>query len=461
MTITQDLVTACGSCPASCGNVDTGSMTSRLEIEGSIYGILCASISKKLIQDSEEISLFSEIATDIAFALRDMELVAANELREQERLRMAKMETIGMLAGGIAHDFNNLLTGIMGNIGLVKTYVSSSDSTYEMLDEAEAAAVRARDLTQQLLTFAKGGKPLKKLINAAELIKESAEFALRGSKVKLEIAFPDDLWQIEADEGQISQVINNLVINADEAMPGGGRLKISAENQAVKKSDNLPFQRGNFIRIDITDTGIGMSQEQLQRVFEPYFTTKQKGSGLGLTTAYSVVKNHNGAILVESTQNKGATFHIYLPATKKALKGAKTSMAEESGQAGGKVLVMDDEEIIRKMLMNMLGMAGYTVEVSADGAEAIEKYQQAKKSRDPFNAVIMDLTIPGGMGGKEAVKKLLDIDPKATVVVSSGYATDPIMSDYKKYGFKAVIAKPYSVKQLRDLLSRLLTKKKK
>ncbi len=461
VVITEDQLKACKGCPTQCGNADTGSMTVRLEIEGKNYGILCASISKKLIQDTEEISLFDEVAMDIAFALRDMELVAANELQEQERLRMAKMETIGMLAGGIAHDFNNLLTGIMGNIGLVKTYISSSDPTYEMLDEAEGAAVRARDLTQQLLTFAKGGKPLKKLVNAADLIKGSAEFALRGSKVKLELSFSDELWPIEADEGQISQVINNLVINADEAMPIGGRLKISAVNQAVKKSDALPLRGGNYIRVDITDTGIGMSREQLQSIFEPYFTTKQRGSGLGLTTAYSVVKNHNGAILVESTQNKGSSFHIYLPATKKALKGAKKLTVEESRQAGGKILIMDDEEVIRKMLKNMLGMAGYIVEVSADGVEALEKYQQAKKARDPFNAVIMDLTIPGGMGGKEAVKKLLEIDPQATVIVSSGYATDPIMSDYRKYGFKAVIAKPYSVKQLRELLSRLLTRKKR
>jgi PAS domain S-box-containing protein len=461
VVITQDPATACSGCPALCGNADVGSMTSRLEIEERIYGILCASISSKLIQDSEEISLFAEIATDIAFALRDIELVATNELQEQERLRMAKMETIGMLAGGIAHDFNNLLTGIMGNIGLVKSYIPSSDPTYEMLSEAEGAAVRARDLTRQLLTFAKGGKPLKKLVNVGELIKESAEFALRGSKVKLELILPDDLWQIEADEGQISQVINNMIINADEAMPIGGTLKISAENQIVKKSDSLPLQRGNYLRIDIADTGLGMSTEQLQSIFEPYFTTKQRGSGLGLTTAYSVIKNHSGAILAESMQNKGSTFHIYLPATKKALKGAKKLKVEESGQAGGKVLVMDDEEIIRKMLKNMLGMAGYIVEVSANGAEALEKYQQAKKARDPFDAIIMDLTIPGGMGGKEAVNKILEIDPKANVIVSSGYATDPIMSDYKKYGFKAVIAKPYSVKQLRELLSKLLSKKKK
>ena len=215
------------------------------------------------------------------------------------------------------------------------------------------------------------------------------------------------------------------------------------------------------MRIDIIDSGIGISAEHLQKIFEPYFTTKQRGSGLGLTSAYSIVKNHGGIILTESTQNKGSTFHIYLPATKKPLvKGGKRMTAEKAGQAGGKILVMDDEEIIRKMLKNMLSLAGYTVELSADGAEALEKYQQAIKERDPFSAVIMDLTIPGGMGGKEAIQKLLEIDPNAVAIVSSGYATDAIMSDYKAYGFKAVIAKPYSAKQLQETLSGLLTRKK-
>jgi CheY-like chemotaxis protein len=329
-----------------------------------------------------------------------------------------------------------------------------------MLDEAEKAAIRARDLTQQLLTFARGGKPVKKLADITGIIKESAAFALRGSKVKLELSLPGDLWPIETDEGQMSQVINNLVINADEAMPSGGTLKIHAENLVFKKTAALPLPSGNYVRIDIKDTGMGISQEHLQRIFEPYFTTKQKGSGLGLTTAYSIVRNHGGYILAESKQNEGSTFHIYLPASKKAVKGVKKVAIENSGQAGGKILVMDDEEIIRKMLKNMLSLASYEIELSTNGAEALEKYTQAMQSRDPFDAVIMDLTIPGGMGGKEAVKKLLGIDPQALVIVSSGYATDPIMSEYKKYGFKAVIAKPYSVKQLRDTLSSLLKKKK-
>jgi PAS domain S-box-containing protein len=461
VVITEDPHRICQGCPALSENTEIGTMIIRLEIEGKIYGILYTSIPKSLINDKDEISLFTEVAMDIAFALRDIDLVAANQQLIEEQLRMAKLESIGMLAGGIAHDFNNLLTGIMGNIGLVKTYISPSDNTYEMLDEAERAAIRARDLTQQLLTFARGGKPVKKPVNTYELIKESAEFALRGSKAKLVLSLPEDLWQIDADEGQISQVINNLVINADEAMPTGGTLKIHAENEVIKKSIALPLKSGNYVQIDIEDTGMGISPEHLHRIFEPYFTTKQRGSGLGLTTAYSVVRNHGGIMTAESERKKGSTFHIYLPASKRAVKGGKILTALDSGQAGGKVLVMDDEEIIRKMLTNMLGMAGYTVEVSADGVEALEKYQQARKAGDPFNAVIMDLTVPGGMGGKEAVKKILEIDPKAVVIVSSGYATDPIMSDFRKYGFKAVIAKPYSVRQLRESLSSLLTKKKK
>ncbi|MGD0781034.1 MAG: PAS domain S-box protein [Dehalococcoidales bacterium] len=451
----------CTGCQMYEKSLDYGSMSVRLEYDGNVYGVLCGSLPREMLTDIDEPNLFEEVASDIAFALYNMERESDYRRLEQERLRAAKLESIGTLAGGIAHDFNNLLTGIMGNIGLVKTNISPSDASYEMLDEAEKAALRAKDLTQQLLTFARGGKPVKKSVNIAEIIRESAAFALRGSKAREELSLPDDLWTIDADEGQISQVINNLVINADEAMPARGTLKIQAKNSTLKKTDIPLLPSGDYIRIDIADTGIGISPEHLQRIFEPYFTTKQRGSGLGLTTAYSIVRNHGGTILADSIQNKGSTFHIYLPATKKTMKGGKKMKSVSSGQAGGKVLVMDDEEIIRKMLNNMLSLAGYTVELSADGAEALKKYQQAKKAGDPFNAVIMDLTIPGGMGGKEAVQKLLEIDPQAKVIVSSGYATDPIMSEFKKYGFKAVIAKPYSVKQLQETLSGLLTVKKK
>jgi PAS domain S-box-containing protein len=449
-----------------CGMLDKtlnyGALSIGLGYGGNTYGVFCASLPKEILTDKDEVSLFQEIANDISFALYNITLQSEYERMEEERLRADKLESIGTLAGGIAHDFNNLLTGIMGNIGMVKANTKPNETTYEMLEEAEKAATRARDLTQQLLTFARGGKPLKKPVQIAEIIKESATFALRGSKAKLELSLPDDLWLIEADEGQISQVINNLIINADEAMPEGGRLKIQIANVTLRKKATPLLPSGNYVRIDIADTGIGIDAEQLSKIFEPYFTTKKRGSGLGLTTAYSIVRNHGGIVLAESIPNKGSTFHVYLPATKKPLtKGGKKMTAEIAGQAGGKILVMDDEEIIRKMLTNMLSLAGYIVELSADGAEALKKYQEARKAGDPFSAVIMDLTIPGGMGGKEAVQKLLEIDPNATVIVSSGYANDPIMSDYKSYGFKAVIAKPYSAKQLQVTLSGLLARKKK
>jgi PAS domain S-box-containing protein len=451
---------SCVGCTMSYKSLNYGSISIRLEYAGNIYGVLCTSLSKDILADKNEVSLFQEIANDISFALYNMDLQFDHERLEQERLRSAKLESIGTLAGGIAHDFNNLLTGIMGNIGMVKTKTNPTEATYEMLEEAEKAALRARDLTQQLLTFAKGGKPIKKSVQIAEIIKESATFALTGSKAKLEISLPDDLYPIEADEGQISQVINNLTINADEAMPEGGTLKIQVENVTLKSAAVQLLPAGNYVRIDIADMGMGISAEHLERIFEPYFTTKQRGSGLGLTSAYSIVRNHGGIILADSILNKGSTFHVYLPATKKPLvKGGKKMITETAGQAGGKILVMDDEEIIRKMLKNMLSLAGYAVELSSNGDEALEKYQQARKAGDPFSAVIMDLTIPGGMGGKETMQKLLEVDPSVTAIVSSGYATDPIMSDYKAYGFKAVIAKPYSSKQLQETLSGLLTRK--
>ncbi len=379
---------------------------------------------------------------------------------EEEQRRIERLESIGTLAGGIAHDFNNLLTGIMGNIGLARKLMKTERKAYERLDEAEKAAIRARALTQQLLTFARGGSPVKKPASITELIKESAPFALRGSNVRLEISLPYDLWTVEVDEGQISQAINNIVINANEAMPAGGTLKIRVRNTVINKVGALPLPRGNYIQIDIEDKGVGISKKDLPRIFEPYFTTKQKGSGLGLATAYSIINNHDGYITVDTAQDAGTTFHLYLPASDKPLTEKKKPAPEKIIHHGGRILVMDDEEVIRKMLHTMLKLAGYEVEVTCDGAEALHKYAQAKESGQPFDTVIMDLTIPGGMGGKEAVKKLLEIDPDAKVIVSSGYATDPIMSEYKKYGFSAVITKPYSVNQLEETIHSLLKKRR-
>jgi len=461
VVVTKDPQEQCRGCPVLGQTKGIGSMTVRLELNGTLYGVLCGSMRHSVLIDDEEISLFSEIAADVTFALRDIELGSTKDLLQQEQLRAAKLESIGTLAGGIAHDFNNLLTGIMGNIGLAKSYLPPTEEVYEMLDEAEKAAIRSRDLTQQLLTFARGGKPIKKVADITGVIKDAAAFALRGSKIRLELSLPEDLWLVDADEGQISQVIHNLVSNADEAMPQGGTLQIKARNLNIKRSGTLPLSSGNYIQIDVCDTGTGIQPEHLHKIFEPYFTTKAQGSGLGLTSAYSIIKSHGGSLLAESVPNQGSIFHVYLPASRKMAKGEKKVDIKKSTQAGGKVLVMDDDEIIRKMLKNMLNLAGYEVETSADGAEALEKYKQAMDAQNPYSVVIMDLTVPGGMGGKEATKKLLEIDPAASVIVSSGYATDPIMSEYKKYGFAAVIAKPYSIKQLQETLTGLPAKKKK
>jgi PAS domain S-box-containing protein len=376
---------------------------------------------------------------------------------EEEQQKIAKLESIGTLAGGIAHDFNNILTGIMGNISLAQRLVEPSDMEIaERLEDAKKASIRARDLTHRLLTFARGGAPIKKTISIAGVMRESATFALRGSNVRCKYSLPDDLLSVEADEGQLNQVFTNLVINAAEAMPKGGTLNITARNQAIKETGTLPLPKGNYVEITVVDDGTGISKAHLESIFDPYFTTKQRGSGLGLATTYSIIKNHDGYITVESELGVGTTFYIYLPASKKPAQ-VKAEVSREIPITGkGRILVMDDEELILVLLSRILERAGYEVELSKDGEEAIRKYTAARDAGAPFAAVIMDLTIPGGMGGKEAINKLREIDPEVKVIVSSGYSTDPIMADYRTYGFSGVVAKPYHAgeveKTLRDVL---------
>jgi len=381
------------------------------------------------------------------------------ELRrlQEELVKAAKLESVAALAGGIAHDFNNLLTGIMGNISLAKRYLESGKA-FDRLLEAEKASVRAKDLTQQLLTFSTGGAPIKKTISITDLIKDSVDFALRGSNISCEFSLPDNLSLVEADEGQMNQVIVNLVINAKEAMPEGGILKIGAKNTAIERRGALPLPLGKYVQVSIEDTGVGISRKHLERIFEPYFTTKQQGSGLGLPTAYSIIKNHGGYITTRSTPTVGTTFCIYLPASDKLMLAQEKAAVETRLVGKGRILVMDDEEIIRKLLDAALTDAGYEVELTVDGAEAIKQYTKAKGSGQPFDAVILDLTVPGGVGGKEVIKKLLEIDPSVKAIVSSGYSTDPIMSQFRDYGFCGVVAKPYNMAQMEEILQGILGK---
>jgi PAS domain S-box-containing protein len=373
---------------------------------------------------------------------------------EEERLKFSKLESVGILAGGIAHDFNNLLTGIMTAVSSTKIDPHISADAYENLTEAEKICIQAKRLTQQLLTFSKGGTPIKKLASIERIIRESVSLALRGSNVKCNISIEEDLWDAEVDEGQISQAITNLLINADQAMPQGRLINITAHNIDYS-GDRLPLKEGRYVRITVEDEGIGIPQEHIARIFDPYFTTKQKGSGLGLAVVYSIIKSHNGYIDVESQLGKGTRFHVYIPASPKRVEGERVERKKIwSGE--GRVLIMDDEGIIRNAAGRALVRIGYEVEYAKDGAEAIELYTRAKDKNRPFDVVIMDLTVPGGMGGKEAIEKLISIDPDVRAIVSSGYSNDSVMSEYRRYGFKGVLSKPYSIGELTDTLHKVM-----
>ena len=373
---------------------------------------------------------------------------------EQELMKADKLNSLGILAGGIAHDFNNILTAILGNIILAKEFTRPGEKIYERLIEAEKASLRAKGLAQQLLTFSSGGAPIKKTMFISELLKESALFALSGSNVQCEFSISNNLWAVEIDEGQINQAINNLIINAIQSMPEGGRIKLTAENVTVSEGE----KKGRYVKISIVDQGIGIPKEHLPKIFEPYFTTKQKGSGLGLAIVYSIIKKHDGYIEVETELGVGTTFKVYLPASLKNVFMRK-GLKEKIQTGKGKILVMDDEELVRKVIGEMLVFLGYEVEFAKEGIEAIELYKKAKAQGQPFDAIIMDLTIPKGMGGKETINKLLEIDPTVKAIVSSGYSTDPVMTEFTKYGFKGFIIKPFKIKELGEVLYRVIMEK--
>jgi nitrogen-specific signal transduction histidine kinase/ActR/RegA family two-component response regulator len=396
-------------------------------------------------QNTEGEWLFAEICVDIS----------ERKKIEEERLKTQKLESLGLLAGGIAHDFNNLLTAILGNISITKSNCDPGDESFKSLEMAEKASLRAKDLTQQLITFSRGGAPIKKVVSPVVLLRESAGFVLSGSKVRCELQLPDTLAPVEVDESQINQVMNNILINAVQAMPDGGVITIRGENITIEESNSLLLKAGAYVKISIDDEGHGIPRKYLDKIFDPYFTTKQKGSGLGLTTAYYILQKHGGSIQMESYLERGTTCHIYLPATQSPLPiTTKDTLLFPSGR--GKILVMDDEEILRDFTGRILTKSGYEVELSADGDEAIQRYREAKDSGCPFDIVLMDLTVPGGMGGKEAIQKLLAIDPEVKAIVSSGYFNDPIMANYGEYGFKGVVAKPYTLQQLTNTIQTIL-----
>jgi two-component system cell cycle sensor histidine kinase/response regulator CckA len=404
----------------------------------------------------------SESVSSVVFTALN---ITEKKLQEDERQRIGKLESIGLLAGGIAHDFNNILTAILGNVNLARMKTEPGDEINTLLMESEKASIRAQSLTQQLLTFAKGGAPIKKISSVSEIIREAANFVLRGSNVKCQFSIPDDLWKADIDSGQITQVVSNLVINAHQSLPDGGIIEIACENITLNEMQDffkkLPLKEGNYIKITIIDHGIGIPPEHLNRIFDPYFTTKQKGSGLGLTIVYSIIRNHGGHIGVESKVGSGSTFYIYLPAS-----SAKTSTRETAKKQlpleKGRILVMDDEEVVRNVASHMLSYLGFDdVTFAADGAETVKFYKEAMQAGKPFSVIILDLTVPGGMGGKETMKELLQIDPSVRAIVSSGYTNEQVITEFRQHGFSGIVTKPYTIEQLSNVLNEVLSKKPK
>ena len=375
---------------------------------------------------------------------------------EEERLKLDKLESLGVLAGGIAHDFNNLLTAILGNLNLA-ALESGTEEVLSRLADAEKACRQAQGLARQLLTFAKGGKPIKKPQQVSDLLLEAASLALCGSRCRGEFAFAPHLWPVEADSGQIQQVFGNLLINADQAMPLGGIIYLEMENVFLQNGAAGSLPPGKYVKISIVDQGTGISPENLPKIFDPYFTTKDTGTGLGLATVYAIIKNHGGSIQAVSQPGRGTTFTLFLPATEApCLSSSQFPLFPTPGS--GRILVMDDEESIRNLLDKILNRIGYEASFARDGSEAVAAYTKAKESGRPFSAVIFDLTIRGGMGGKEAILELKNIDPQIKAIVSSGYSDDPAMADYQRYGFSGVIVKPYRISELSYVLQEVIAR---
>lgn len=388
----------------------------------------------------------------IIMVIRD---ITEKQRNEQELLKTCKLESLGILAGGIAHDFNNLLTVITGSLSLAQLDFENAGVPTTYLKDAEKASLQARALTQQLLTFARGGAPIKKPSSIRELIMDNIHFALHGSNVRCQFFMPNDLWPVNIDEGQISQVLHNLIINAVQAMPGGGVISVAVHNCIIVHDSGLPMEEGRYSKLSITDQGAGIPEEIIPKLFDPYFATKPTGSGLGLATCYSIVKKHGGYIDVESKVGIGSTFHVYLPASTETSIGPRTKTPETT-RGQGSILLMDDQQQIREVAGQMLSSLGYDVTVACDGQEAIRIYKDALESQCCFSAVILDLTVPGAMGGRETIQRLKAMHPAAKAIVISGYSNSDVMKEYRKWGFDGVINKPFGISDLSQTLNSVL-----
>ncbi len=375
---------------------------------------------------------------------------------EDELLKTERLESLGVLAGGIAHDLNNFLTGIVGNIELAMMDTDPAEQQ-NRLERAGQEAMKVKNLTQQLLTFSKGGTPVSEVCDLRELLTETVNFTLSGSNARCEYALPAVAYPVKIDKGQIRQVINNLIINAQEAMPDGGVIRVSEEKVELYGEHDIPLDDGVYVCISVEDEGVGIPEADRKNVFDPFFTTKPTGNGIGLATAYSIIKQHEGLLLLESEEGAGTRFDIYLPLSIEEIPEQRVAEERLSATGERRILLMDDQESIRDMVGRSLGELGYEVVTCAEGTEVIAEYRKAMQAGNPFSAAILDLTIPGGMGGKEAIGQLRELDPDVIAIVASGYSNDAIITNYREYGFKGAIEKPFRIDRLSILLHEVLT----
>lgn len=387
--------------------------------------------------------------------------ITDRKFAEEAQLKLHKLESVGTLAGGIAHDFNNILATIQGYIELAKMDITPGNKGYNRMISIEKSILQATELTKRLITFAKGGDPIRVITNISAMVKNAILSSIGESPVGMKFYLDSDLWPAEIDEGQICQVIRNLVINAVEAMPEGGMLTVRVKNMTVNEQDRLPLSNGDYIRISLEDKGAGITRESLPVIFDPYFSTKQRGSekgmGLGLSVCHSVVSKHDGCIIVESEERKGSTFHVYLPAAVNNASLIKKPKPDEKPGAKSRILVMDDDAMIRDMLSELLVAMGYDVETADDGLAAIDLYIEAMESRKPYQMLILDLTVPGGVGGKLTMERLRVINPDVKCIILSGYTDDPVIQNYQQYGFGGALTKPFTLKDLQNIFANILT----
>lgn len=424
-------------------------------------------IFKKTLDESKNCNEIKVIINDVSEYLESKngmqkKLEEMGNAFEDQLVKLEKINSLSILSAGIAHDFNNILTIILGNIYIIKKHLNintnkSYNKIYNKFSQIEKLTLQAQDLNQQLMNFSKDGVPIKKIIYIKKLIKKTANMVLSGSNNLCSFSIAQNLWPVEVDEGQIRQVINNLLINAKQAMISGGRIEISASNINVEENNINNIKQGKYVMIKIKDRGKGIPKENIDKIFEPYFTTKSDGTGLGLAASYSIITKHNGYIYVESEESVGTSFYIYLMASEGEVIIDKIKH-EKVLQGTGRILVMDDDKNIREINRLMLMELGYVVEMARNGEEAIKAYKNSIIQNNIFNAVIIDLTIRGGMGGKETILKLLELDINVNAIVVSGYSSDSVMNNCREYGFKDSIKKPYTLEQLANVIYKVINK---